>query len=176
MTLNYRLTKEDFYAFNYYSFWERPEKKLTRIRGTFLPLFIFLVMLFISKPNPSDWGFSEAIILLGGVVYALISKNLVFRRIRKRVDKMVVDTRDSKFFETTSYQFTDDEIVSTNTGSQSAIRYDALNHVDETENYLFIYITAVQAFILPKEAVSRTEIDAILDILENHVPIRSVHA
>lgn len=63
---------------------------------------------------------------------------------------MLEEGDNKNLFNQRTLVLTDDGITETSSIGESQIRWDKINHLEETEDYLYIYVSSVSAHIVPK--------------------------
>ena len=63
---------------------------------------------------------------------------------------MLEEGDNENLFNQRTLVLTDEGITETSSIGESHIRWDKINHLEETEDYLYIYVSSVSAHIVPK--------------------------
>ena len=161
LQLNYKLTDEDYIEFN--EFHQLIHSEIGKRNLFFLrligPMISILVMIiFILARAEVMLIIGEAIVLfIFSVVEILLAKKIMKRGIRKTILKM-------KEKEGT-LNFTEDQIIEITKGQEMKVDYKKLEDVCETEKAFYIYMSSVQAIIIPKRVLDQDKEKKLRQIL-----------
>jgi len=154
MKLEYQLTEEDLFNFNDFHQKHSPVAIKTRrksVAACSISMFLVMTLLTIY-----EYGFSIGLTVIFaalssfvGFLYSIYFKSHSKRYLRKAI-------REGKNFSLNSpatVELTKDEILSNSSVGESKLKWDVVERIEETDDYIFIYISSLQAIIIPKSKV-----------------------
>ena len=151
MEITFKLTEEDYIIYNISHAGRSPSMKksifIQRIMGPAIFVFMpFIVMRFTDIPL---WYW---LLVFGGasIIWFAYYPKYASWEITRRVNKMLEEVDNENLFNQRTLVLTDEGITETSSIGESHIRWDKINHLEETEDYLYIYVSSVSAHIVPK--------------------------
>ena len=158
LQLNYKLTDEDYIEFN--EFHQLIHSEIGKRNLFFLRLIgpmisILAMIIFILARAEVMLIIGEAIVLfIFSVVDILLAKKIMKRGIRKTILKMI-ETEGLPFAEEITLTFTEDQIIEITKGQEVKVDYQKVENVCETETAFYIYISSIEALIIPKRVLNQ---------------------
>ena len=156
-----------FYG-HYYDTDPAVRKQLRRVRIVY-PLCCLLLGLSMYLGSDNDWSvlvlWGAAALVLGILFIPKVNRPRWLGRMRKQTD--VPENRNMTGRRTV--EFGDEIVKITSDISESAMQWDAFVRFAESPEYFFLYISALQAHIIPKRAMSAAEVDGLRQILNNKI-------
>lgn len=148
---NVTLSDDDYLLFNKYHLLNSPigKKGLMSIRF-FIPFicFMFVIILCIAG---SDFGLIliESILMtIISIIWIGFSKKVFLKSMNNRILKMKREGR-LPYSNQAIFKFDNEKIQEITPDSESVIKYSLVEKIAVTENAIYIYISSVQAYILP---------------------------
>ena len=179
LQLNYKLTDEDYIEFN--EFHQLIHSEIGKRNLFFLrligPMISILVMIiFILARAEVMLIIGEAIVLfIFSVVEILLAKKIMKRGIRKTILKMK-EKEGLPFAEEITLTFTEDQIIEITKGQEVKVDYQKVENVCETETAFYIYISSIEALIIPKRVLNQDmEKKLIRIVTENFAHLISIN-
>ena len=179
LQLNYKLTDEDYIEFN--EFHQLIHSEIGKRNLFFLRLIgpmisILAMIIFILARAEVMLIIGEAIVLfIFSVVDILLAKKIMKRGIRKTILKMI-ETEGLPFAEETTLNFTEDQIIEITKGQEVKVDYQKVENVCETETAFYIYISSIEALIIPKRVLNQDmEKKLIRIVTENFAHLISIN-
>ena len=165
LQLNYRLTDEDYIEFNEFHqliHSEVGKRNLFKLRliGPMISIVIFIlaraeIMLIVT----------EVIVLcIFSIVCVTQAKKIMKRGIRKTILKMK-ETEGLPFAGETTLNFTEDQIIEITKGYEVKVDYKKVEDVCETEEAFYVYMSSVQAIIIPKRVLDQDKEKKLRQVL-----------
>lgn len=151
LQLNYKLTDEDYIEFN--EFHQLIHSEVGKRNLFFLKLIgpmisILAIVIFILAR-------AEVIALcIFSIVWIAFTKKIMKRGIRKTILKMK-ETDGLPFAEETTLNFTEDQIIEITKGQEVKVDYKKVEDVCETEEAFYVYISSMEALIIPKRVLNQ---------------------
>lgn len=155
ITLNFQLSREDYFSFYLYTLWLAPGKKAAAVK-TRLKVFILYaaILLFIKLISPSvsfDLFFFYAIFMLAAIyVFPLFSME---NTLKKQADKFYDDPSNAHSFEPAEMIISETGIFTKSRYVETTYRWNSVLKKDETTDHYFLYINSMQAIIIPKRVI-----------------------
>ena len=168
ITLQYAITKEDYV--NYYSYvtWDAPDKKRKRINyyiRQVIPLVLFIIAFYYTGIFERN---SKFILLILGFIFltSLLSLFNVRSNTVKQAEKVAEDPGNSSIYLDTSVIISETGISTKNALMQTTFQWNAFIKKQESKEYYFLFITSIQALIIPKRifgsATERIQFEKLL--------------
>ena len=162
LQLNYKLTDEDYIEFN--EFHQLIHSEIGK-RNLFFLRLIGPMIIFILARAEVMLIIGEAIVLfIFSVVDILLAKKIMKRGIRKTILKMK-EKEGLPFAEETTLNFTEDQIIEITKGQEVKVDYKKVEDVCETEKAFYVYMSSVQAIIIPKRVLDQDKEKKLRQIL-----------
>jgi hypothetical protein len=176
MTLVFNLTKEDFFHFNYYTSWTAPEKKQTRLKYYLKSIgYAFagvIVLYLLEHPNNLIGFFSIGAII--AIIWGLIAGYFgVQKTFKKRIKSFSEDQNNSVFYSKTELNLTEAGILNRDENSETKYHWNAIVKKAETEDYIYLYLSSVQAIIIPKRVLNSSEEKDLRDLLNRNLSLKA---
>lgn len=156
--VSFELTNDDFIAgqLNYMDYSEYGKK--AKITATMIGVTMPALLL-----REAYLFFEELRLLIIGIPVLFLGVFIAPRFIRKRhiahLKEMLEEGDNSSMFGNHEVVFETDMLKIKNPGGKQEVKWSVINKVEENENYIFIFQTAVSFYIIPKrEMVNKNEI------------------
>ena len=155
MKLNVSVTENDFIIFNeYYMKNSNQGKRSTLLSRLLLPA-VFLVIIMICLVAKADFTviILEVIIFsITTVVWELKIPSFIRNNIKRNIETVKNDGK-LPYHENAEFEFNDEAIIETTTNSVLKIKYSDVLSVKSTDEYIYIFFGATQAFIIPRRCI-----------------------
>ena len=156
MKIDFTLTQQDLLEFNKYLMKTQKLKYRTYfIRGLLIAYFIYFFYNEIQRGL--DWGSLVIVIIVVGIFY--IIARITSRPIEKAVKKSIKNNPDSIGART--IEITDDELIYTTPSMESRFKIGSFDRVEITNELIMVFTGKTHAILLPRSAVSESEIEQI---------------
>ena len=160
LQLNYKLTDEDYIEFN--EFHQLIHSEIGKRNLFFLrligPMISILAMIIFILAR------AEVMLFIFSVVDILLAKKIMKRGIRKTILKMK-EKEGLPFAEETTLNFTEDQIIEITKGQEVKVDYKKVEDVCETEKAFYVYMSSVQAIIIPKRVLDQDKEKKLRQVL-----------
>ena len=147
-TFNYTLNEKDYLQFANYHYKNAPSQKrailIVRLLASFL-LLASIVLILLSG------GFTSIVHVLGIIfaVAALLGWGLIMRvAIKIQIRAMKKDGK-APYGEAAQVHFGEDDVHSVSESTETRAKYASLGRICEDGNAVYIYMNAIQAFVIP---------------------------
>lgn len=159
MTTEYELSKDDLRAFNLYHHSHSPTARRQYFRSWFVPAFVWLMVcaglwyLADRERGTPLRTFLDLSPLFAGIPIYLIYFPWAYRRkLHKIIDGMVSEGRNKLLFSRHTVVLSAGCVTESGEFGQTSTVWRAVERVVRTDNYLFIYLNALAAIIVPRRA------------------------
>ena len=155
MKYKINFSEEDYIRYNVFASKHlrlgRRSRNITRFSIPFFALCILLI--FIVSGKDSDLIMIEAAFLaVLSVVWIALTPKMVDSSIRRNIKKAKKDGKIPTFSEA-EIEFRDDDIVEKTQRSVSQVKYEDVEKVYFTKNYIYIFVGVVQAIVIPRSCL-----------------------
>lgn len=158
LQLNYKLTDEDYIEFNEFHqliHSEVGKRNLFLLKLIGPMISVLAIVIFILARAEIMLIVIEAIALcIFSMVWIARSKKIMKRSIRNTILKMK-ETEGLPFAEETTLNFTEDQIIEITKNQEMKVDYKKIQDVCETEKAFYVYISSIQALIIPKRVLDQ---------------------
>ena len=154
-TLSYNLEKEDYLAFQLYNASISKSIKQNRSKSRLLLVSAFALLgllMFVRNSNLAAIVFS-----VGSVITFLLYPKLLRNRYQKIYETHVADTFVPDSEGNGKLELENDRLIGSNSLSETMVKTDLIQRIDETEKYIFVKVTTGIGFIIPKDRVTNLE-------------------
>ena len=161
MTAEYELSKDDWGAFNFYHHFHSPTARRQYLRAWFSPAILLLlvclgVSLFASL-NSSTPGstFLALLPLFSGVPFYLLWFPWAYRRKLKKIAAgMIGEGRNRTLLGKQRVTISPEGVTKSSDFDRTTTAWSGVERVIKDNNYVFVYISALTAIIVPRRALA----------------------
>jgi len=176
MYLEYILTAEDFLEFNYYVLWKAPEKKNQRLnyyfRNFFYTCLIAVIFFFIAKPQrPVE--FWSVMILISAIFTFVFSGMHVKNFYNRKTREFLKDEKNQHLLEKTKLTIDHQGLIDRNSKTELKISWDGVVKIMENKKYYYLFISSIQAIIIPKNCISAEEKMQLEQLFSEHISMEA---
>lgn len=174
MIIEYTLTKEDLFNFNFYVGWTSPEKKSYKIKyylkSILWPLAAVLFILSTTNKNLTTDTLLTCISfgLLVGFIGAYIGIYSIYKR---KIEKFINDPNNINFFARTELILSDCGITSKDEYSEIRYGWNAIIKKNETQEYIYLFLSSIQGIVIPKKVLTAKEKNQLVDLLNRNITL-----
>ena len=151
MQLDFELTEEDYINYNLYHVKKSPSIKRSILFQRIFGPIVFMIAPFIavkvSEPPLLFWLFMFGIT---SIIWITFYPKYANWEIKTRAKKMLQEGNNENMFDKRSLILTEEGIKETSSIANSKINWDKIISLDETDDYIYIYISSISAYIIPK--------------------------
>lgn len=170
ITLTYSLTIDDIVAFNKHHLLNSPEAKKSwlAIRLVMFGLVVAATVFCAVKLGAKYSYYPAAGAFIGGVLYMLNMHKLIVFSTAKKLKKNFSKGNISTMIGPRRLTIANGTIEEVDEISTTKIELGLLERIEQTDQYIFIYISSIQAFVVPEHAFSNAlDMLRFLDLLHN---------
>jgi hypothetical protein len=161
-------------VFNYYTLWKAADKKDVRLRY-YLKGFLYICLItiglyFIHKPDKTgDYVF----ILISLMILFVVTYSGFFLKsiYRKRVNEFLKDEKNQHLLEKTRLTITENGITDITGKTELKISWDGVVKSIRNSKYYYLYISSIQAVIIPENCMTTAEKMQLDKLLSEHIPL-----
>ena len=152
ISIQYAITKEDYINYYTYVMWDAPENRRKRnyyyIRQL-IPIALFVIAFYYTGIFDRS---SKFILLILGflVITSLLSLFGVRSNMAKQAEKVTDNPANSAIFLEVSMIVSETGISTKDTLTETKFQWKAFIKKQESDEYYFLFINAIQALIIPK--------------------------
>jgi hypothetical protein len=176
MHFKYQITEKEFKDFSYYTAWGSPGKKQNRLNYYIINIFIYsagLLILFMVSARTlhiSSVG-SIAIILMMWLVLFFFFRFRVKNKLDRYVERTLKESGKERMLPSQELNVEESGISATTNDSDVNFKWTAIFKKVEVNNCYYLYISSVQAIIIPVRIFSSSkEKEEFGKLLLMHLP------
>ncbi len=150
--LNYTLNENDYLDFNKHHTATSPSgKKQLLLYRAIAPIFLiaFYILYFYITKDFSNLPVTLIFIIVFSIIWVVFSKRTITSSLKKRIKALEKDGR-LPYSPQGTLIFDDEFISDVNTTAQCKVAYSSVEKIFVTEKAIYIYFSAMQAYIVPK--------------------------
>jgi hypothetical protein len=173
MILKFSNTIDDIVAFNRHHFSSSPEIRRARRKQHRLLTMMFgalalSLLAYTRSPFLAIGTFSAG--LAGLVLSETLFKGRLDRRRDECVRRLFLEGANDGILGPRRLSVLEDRLEEESANCRNAVRYEALGRLEETAQYVFIYLNSQQAAVVPKRDVDPAELEAFMRALREKLP------
>jgi hypothetical protein len=151
MRLEYELTKQDYIDFNIYYIKNSDTLKRSLIIQRYVMAVFFLIIPFaIYRVTDIPLWYWLAVFFVVAVLWVIFYPKYFMSATIKRISKLVDEGKNKDMLGKHIITVNEEGIKEESKNGDSRINWDGVEKVAEAENHIFIYISSVMAYIIPK--------------------------
>lgn len=121
------------------------------IRSAAATLIIFAGLFYL---NPEIFLSVEMVVLMALLITGeiLLLPKLIYKKTRKEIIGLYGEGKNTHFLEKNTVTLSPEGINKAGVTAETKISWSGVERIEESDKYLFIYISAVSALLIPREA------------------------
>jgi hypothetical protein len=148
MKLEYEITKQDYIDFNIYHMTHSETVKRSLFIQRFIFPIIFLVLpIFLIKITDIPLWYWFSVFIISSVLWIIFYPKFLKKSVERKISKMLAEGKTTGILGNHSFSFTEEGFVDKTEFSET--RYNLIEKVVESETHIFIYVSALMAYIIP---------------------------
>lgn len=172
--ITFALTEEDYLSFNKYHLANTPSGRRllskTRLMGPIMSLFVLILFLILGA-RPSLLMAETVALTILSILMVVFSKQFLWFSTKRNIRKIKKDGK-LPFSPQGELLFEEDAIHEITPDSECRTSYSRLERIGITDEALYLYFGAIQAYIIPFSCLSdASEKDRILAFLHKKVQL-----
>ena len=156
---NIVLTEQDYIRFNQYHMTHSANgKKAILLLRLLMPIIsLCALLIFVVADADPTLILIEAIVLgLLSIFFIFYGKKILLKSVAKNISKLKKDGK-LPFNQESTITFDETHILEKTDLNESKISYQIIEKIAETENAIYIYFSAMQAYIIPNTVFESNE-------------------
>lgn len=175
--LQYHLSEEEFFDYNYYTAWAAPERKKYRL-GYYLKVLLLygaVAVLYIVA-NPRHQRITDIIVFASiALLYMLLIPVLIKRSVRRRARNVVAQPENKHILDECEVILMDTGIIDRDKETESKYNWDAIVKTGETPSSYFLYTNSYHAIVIPKRTLKYSaDKKELIRLMNTHLPLNAV--
>jgi len=155
MILKYNVTEEDYINFNIEHFYRSKKMKSTRDFTKFAPIITVFLFMFVLTGYTFSW-YILAVTSVFAVMWIAIQHEMWKMSFIKR-SRTHIENRGASFLGEQEMNLTEEYIEVTNSKTFTKTPYSAIEKACYGHNTIYLYISVIEAFLIPISAFSNEE-------------------
>lgn len=162
MKISMHITKEDYWRFNKFVMYSMPKyRRIMLTNFIVLPLLLSIILKIIGKP----WGYS----VLVGISLGVLLDVFMYFSIKRKVMRLADSKENAAWLGDHTIEFTEHGIDETTPVSSGHYNWVAIPEIRMTKDYIYIFISSMQAHIIPLACLSnQSEQTQLIQLLEEY--------
>jgi hypothetical protein len=153
MKVQFELAKEDYIQYNLHYMRESEAIKKSFFIQRYVVSLIYLVLPFILvKVSDMPFRYLMIVFLVTYLIWVLYYPKYFASFTKKRLQKIINEGKNVSLFGARSISLDQGGIVESSNTGESKTSWTAVERVEETNKYIFIYVSSVNAYIVPARA------------------------
>jgi hypothetical protein len=175
VSLQFTLTKEEYFQFNYYTAWAAPSRKKYRIRYFLRVLVLYgaVALLYILMSRSHNLWIDIAVFIVTGALYLFFIPFFIKKSVERRVNDILFKKENQHVLDRAEVILSDTGIIDKDTLSESRYNWDAIVNFAETPDSYYLYTNSYYAIVIPKRAVSVSEQQELKKLFDKHLPLEA---
>ena len=158
MEIKYHITEEDYLKFNLFHINNSESANKSLKTQRFATPFVYIIFAYIFA-NIADIPFLYALIpfLIVGILWVIFYPKYFQTRILSQTKKMLREGKNEGLLGEHTMILSEDGIVDSNPNGETKVNWSGIIKLQEDESNLYIYNSAVSAYIIPKRELNVVE-------------------
>ncbi|MBA4167003.1 MAG: YcxB family protein [Chitinophagaceae bacterium] len=176
IVFKFRLTREEYYQYNYYTAWSAPSRKKYRIMYFLRVLLLYgaVALLYIISTHSHIIWIDVSVFVFTGLVYLLLVPFFIRRSVHRRVADILSKKENQHVLDEAEIVLSDTGILDKDAVSESRYDWDAIVQFAETPDSYYLYTNSYHAIVIPKRVIRD---DAGLKeaerLFDSHLPLQA---
>ncbi len=174
LELNYALTEEEYIDYNYFTGWDAPHLEDMR-KKYYLRQIVFCIISTVVTFYLTNYSIPITAIFTGiGIVLLLRSAYIQKNTLKERAKRFIAKEENQAVLSSTTIQLSETGIFSKDEFAETRYQWKSIIRRTENERSYFLYISSVQALIIPKRVFKNDEQKAAFEkILNQNVSLQA---
>lgn len=161
MIFEYELSKQDYIDFNIYHMKNSDTlKRSLHLQQYLLPIFYLIMPFILAGITDIPLVIWLTTFVIVAVLWVIFYPKYFMSSTIKRISKLVDEGKNKDMLGKHCIIVDEDGIVEKTENGESRTKWNGVEKVTETEKYVFIYISSIMAYIIPKSVF-------VSDIIKN---------
>lgn len=151
MEIEFELLEEDYINFNINHAKQSPSLKRSLIAQRLVGPIVFLITPFIViRFSAISIGYWMTVFSITSLIWLIFYPRYFDWEMRRRIVKMLQEGNNEHLFKKRKMVVTDKGITESSATGETNTKWNEVNKVDETSEYVYIYNSSISAYIIPK--------------------------
>ncbi|UTW64383.1 YcxB family protein [bacterium SCSIO 12741] len=157
MTLQFDFDMEDWMEFQKHFIANSKRMKRTKWMITLIPpvIMAFVFLSNLSKREGGEIAFGAMVVMMG--LWIWLYPKRFDKRVLKQVRNTIESGDNSAILGSTSIQFEEEGITHKTPEVERKLKWSGIKRVGESDEYFFLYDSAVSAIVIPKKKIQVAE-------------------
>lgn len=177
INFEYKITEQEYRDYCLYSGWQSPDKKSKRIKYYATYMFIYFGGLFFLFSISSNFRFSLAMIVVPIIIGSLLFlylRNRIASHYDRHVKEAIKESGEDNILTTANLTFSESGIFGKTNSSEVRYSWSAIIKNIEVNNCYYLYLTSLQAIIIPKRIFNSPDDKIALEkMLLQNIPLKA---
>ncbi|WHY01416.1 YcxB family protein [Neobacillus sp. DY30] len=158
MEIKYNLTEKDYLNFNLFHVKNSASATRSLNLQRYVTPLVYLIFAYIFS-SIADIPFLYAAIpfLIVGILWAVFYSKYFYYTISRQTKKMIREGKNEGIIGEHTMNMTEEGIVDTNPNGETKVNWSGFIKLVEDESSLYLYNSAVSAYIIPKRDLANVE-------------------
>ena len=165
MRIHFERTMDDMIAFNDYHFRHSPYMKRFmfwyRLIGALAIILLSTLLIQILLP-PSPYPFGFIMSLIGAGFFVAIAPTMIQRRMKKQARKLYSEGKNASALGAQELEVTETGLIARSEYFETKMAWGAIERIESTPTHTFLYLSSVQAYIIPHDKIHEGNYHALL--------------
>lgn len=158
MKIDYSLTKEDYINFNVFHMdYSKTMRNSIFVQRYLISLVFLIVPFFLSANSQIPFWYWFAVFCITYILWVVFYKRYAIYFLRKRVARMLDEGKNDGLLGARSLSLNENGIASSSAATETKHAWDTVVSVAATDEYIYIYVGAVMAYIVPTRVFAGDE-------------------
>lgn len=168
MRIRFECTMEDVLAFSDFHYQHSPMVNRFifwyRLIGALTIVLLPSVLIQVLVPDV-PLLFRLAVSLLCAIGFAFRASAIIKRRMRKQTLKLYNEGKNSSFLGKHALELTDTGLITRSEYTETKLAWGAIERIEASPDYTFLYISSVQAYVIPHNRIYEGDFRALMSEL-----------
>lgn len=158
MQIKYSLTEEDYLNFNLFHMKNsNTAKKALKVQRYLIPIVYMVVAYVFARVLDGSYILSFSIFGIMGILWIIFYPKYHYNFVLRQVKKMIKEGKNEGLLGEHLMTISEDGIHDANPQGETKVSWSGIQDMKEDEQNLYLYNSAVSAYILPKREVQDLE-------------------
>lgn len=151
MEIKFKLREEDYINFNIdHAKKSASLKKNLMLQRVMGPIIFLAFPFLIKKQTEIPMWYWITIFSITSIVWFVFYPRYFNWRMKKSVRKMLKEGSNKNLFSERKIKILETGILETTSIGETNLKWDQIDKIEETDDYIYIYISSISAHIIPK--------------------------
>ncbi|TKC18034.1 YcxB family protein [Robertmurraya kyonggiensis] len=154
MQIKYSLTEEDYLNFNLFHMKNsKTANKALKVQRYLIPIVYMVVAYVFARVLDGSYILSFSIFGIMGILWIIFYPKYHYNFVLRQVRKMITEGNNEGLLGEHLMTISEEGVHDANPQGETKVSWSGIQDLKEDEHYLYLYNSAVSAYILPKREV-----------------------